>query len=541
MDILKAFVLNDKEYNINILWEDDKPYFRAKEIADILEIKDIITSIRTFDVDEKVMLRILTPGGNQEVTFLTESGVYKLLMHSRKKNAIPFQKWVSKVLISIRQTGKYELDLKIKELEGEYNQKIKEVEVNANNAITKALEQEANNTKKNMKEATNNALIQAYTNKSVVYFGKIYDKEDNKFLLKIGSTIEVQNRSKDHIRDFGTFTILAIYECLTNERFEKFLHHHKNIIKYKYSDVIYGNHRSNGEVFLVNEKELNDILNIAKANRFKFNTAIEAEQIIQIEQIKLEQMNAANIANTIKETNNIEINTDDYYIDPVLLNMDARNHTQTRGDKVQRYSPDGKILIQTYESYVYAIRDENIKDMSRVGLKQAIKNKTVYKDYRWAELDRELPDDTIQDLAETVESKTVNIGFVAMLNLDKNKIEKVFSDQKSAAEDRHFKSGAPISKAIRCGSLSGGHYFSMWHDCSQELKDEYLLTNNLPEKRVVSCNVQVQQIHPISKIVLKTYSSIEDVIKEFKISRTTLKDACEFDYICKGYKWKIVK
>ena len=32
------------------------------------------------------------------------------------------------------------------------------------------------------------------------------------------------------------------------------------------------------------------------------------------------------------------------------------------------------------------------------------------------------------------------------------------------------------------------------------------------------------------------YSSIEDVIKEYKISRKTLKSACEFNLICKGYK-----
>jgi hypothetical protein len=32
------------------------------------------------------------------------------------------------------------------------------------------------------------------------------------------------------------------------------------------------------------------------------------------------------------------------------------------------------------------------------------------------------------------------------------------------------------------------------------------------------------------------YSSIEDVIKEYKILRKTLKSACEFNLICKGYK-----
>ena len=50
--------------------------------------------------------------------------------------------------------------------------------------------------------------------------------------------------------------------------------------------------------------------------------------------------------------------------------------------------------------------------------------------------------------------------------------------------------------------------------------------------------IQIQQLHPINNIVIKVYSSVEDVIKEYKISRKTLKSAYEFNIICKGYKWK---
>ena len=39
MDILKAFVLNGYEHNINILWDDNKPLFRASEITKVLDMK----------------------------------------------------------------------------------------------------------------------------------------------------------------------------------------------------------------------------------------------------------------------------------------------------------------------------------------------------------------------------------------------------------------------------------------------------------------------------------------------------------------------
>ena len=62
-----------------------------------------------------------TLGGSQEVTFLTEKGLYKVLFRSRKPIAQKFQNWVCEVLKEIRVTGIYnmqkEIDKKQEELE----------------------------------------------------------------------------------------------------------------------------------------------------------------------------------------------------------------------------------------------------------------------------------------------------------------------------------------------------------------------------------------------------------------------------------------
>ena len=230
-------------------------------------------------------------------------------------------------------------------------------------------------------------------------------------------------------------------------------------------------------------------------------------------------------------------------IDPTILLHDFRKHTQVRGAKIQKYSPDGKKLIKTYESYAYVLRDTELNTlyMSRISIKNAIKNKLIYKNFRWAELDRKLDDNTFQDIGETIESKNVKIGYTAMLNLDKDKIVKVFCDQKEAGIDRKFTSSASIANAIKRQSQSGGHYFMMWDECNEELKIKYLESNKLPTKRVAINGVEIEQLHPINKNVIKVYSSCEDVIKEFKIARKTLKSACEFDIISKGYKWRFKK
>ena len=53
------------------------PLFRASDIGVVLEISNIRTSIMDFDESEKVVHTMHTLGGNQDVTFLTEKGLYR--------------------------------------------------------------------------------------------------------------------------------------------------------------------------------------------------------------------------------------------------------------------------------------------------------------------------------------------------------------------------------------------------------------------------------------------------------------------------------
>ena len=80
------------------------PWFKAKDVAEWIEydassINKLISSV---DEDEKVRKTIPTLGGNQEVWFLSENGVYEVLMQSRKPIAKDFKKEVKKLLKAIR-------------------------------------------------------------------------------------------------------------------------------------------------------------------------------------------------------------------------------------------------------------------------------------------------------------------------------------------------------------------------------------------------------------------------------------------------------
>jgi prophage antirepressor-like protein len=62
-----------------------------------------------FDESEKVVHSMNTLSGTQEVTFLTEKGLYKVLFRSRKPIAQKFQNWVCEVVKEIRVTGIYNI------------------------------------------------------------------------------------------------------------------------------------------------------------------------------------------------------------------------------------------------------------------------------------------------------------------------------------------------------------------------------------------------------------------------------------------------
>jgi len=185
------------------------------------------------------------------------------------------------------------------------------------------------------------------------------------------------------------------------------------------------------------------------------------------------------------------------------------------------------------------MRDPDMPDMSLPCIKNAVRTRSLYKDFRWAELDRSQPDDKVQDIGESVESATVKKGFVAMLNLDRDRIVQVFCDQKAAAEDRKFRGCAAISAAIKRGSQSGGHYFRMWHDCEQMLKDDFLARGStLPMKRVTANGMPVQQLHPTTGAVLREFSCVTDVIKAMRISRVSIKLAIDAGHMVKGSLWR---
>ena len=86
-----------------------KPWFVAADVCRVLDIANSRDAVAMLDEDEKGVGITDTLGGRQNLTLISESGLYALIFKSRKENAKTFRKWVtSEVLPQIRKTGSYE-------------------------------------------------------------------------------------------------------------------------------------------------------------------------------------------------------------------------------------------------------------------------------------------------------------------------------------------------------------------------------------------------------------------------------------------------
>ncbi|NET40566.1 BRO family protein [Okeania sp. SIO2B3] len=98
-----------KGHDVRVVLIEGEPWFVAKDLCDVLELSDVSMSLKRLDDDEKLIQTLFVSGQNRDVSIVSESGMYSLVLKSRKPQAKVFRKWVtSEVLPSIRKTGGYQ-------------------------------------------------------------------------------------------------------------------------------------------------------------------------------------------------------------------------------------------------------------------------------------------------------------------------------------------------------------------------------------------------------------------------------------------------
>lgn len=99
--------------------KDGEPWFVAKDVCDALEIGNVSQAVSYLDEDEKsnIITNDIAQNGGRAPLIINESGLYSLILRSRKPEAKKFKKWVTaEVLPSIRKHGAYATEAKLEEM-----------------------------------------------------------------------------------------------------------------------------------------------------------------------------------------------------------------------------------------------------------------------------------------------------------------------------------------------------------------------------------------------------------------------------------------
>lgn len=521
MEIVKAFNSNNLHTEIVIKGTINEPLFRASDIGTVLDMSAIRSVIRDFSDSEKVVHTTHTLGGSQQVTFLTEKGLYKVLFKSRKPIAEKFQDWVCEVVKEIRLNGVYDLQKQLLQVEQQ-----KEKEYEAKLEKQKVLEREK-------------VILKEYaTIGSIIYIIKVKSFENGQYIIKLGESRRgIKDRYNEHKSKYEECLLLDCFAVNKSKDFESFLHNNEIIKCDRVKDL--KGHETELELFLIGKnltyKRLIDIIN----NNIKYFNNNDTNKIeLENEQLKLmlEMKNTNNdnlliqeLIQTVKQMSgkidNLEKSNKEL--------LQKFNATQTKivtgfneplvtlGPRLQKINPETLELIKVYETVSEAMKeDSNIK---RPSINKAIVENTVYNGYRWLFVDRELDANLVHNILPTRQSRQQNIGYIAQINKEKTEIINVYLDRKTASHFNGYESSSALDNHVKNNSLTKGYYYKLYNDCDEILKDNFILRNKCEPLLYKNGVGQYDS----SNNLIKEFECKYDCIKQLKISDKTLSKALD--------------
>lgn len=544
MDIIKAFNSNELHTEIVIKGTNDAPLFRASDIGQVLDIANIRTTINNFDDTEKVVHTMDTLGGAQDVTFLTEKGLYKVLFKSRKPIAETFQNWVCEVIRDIRISGTYTLQQRNAELENKLvqsNAENKHIENRNKEAYAKLLKEKAQERQK--------VLLQEYNKDiSIVYIVKVKTYENGEYIVKIGESRRgITDRFAEHKSKYEEATLLDCFAVNRSKDFESFLHNHENIKMNQVTNL--EGHINERELFLIG-KNLTYLMvsNIIK-NNLKYFDGNSIEQL-KLENEKLQLMTDLNGTNVsvfftellamnkaiLEKVTGLERFISEQSISqkpPTKTTTGFNTPLVTLGPRLQKINPETMQLIKVYET-VSECMNEN-PNIKRPSINKAVDENTIYEGFRWLLVDRELDANTLTTIEITKPTTEKNPGYIAKLNQDKTEILNVYLDRKTASISNGYESSGSLDTPVKQFKITRGHYYLLYDSCSDDLKQAFTLKHGEP----LLYKDGVGKYDSENQLV-RSFACKYDCIRSLRMSDKTLAKALDKHILYNGHYFKTI-
>ena len=543
MDIVKAFNSNELHTEIIIKGDVENPLFRASDIGIVLNISTIRSVIRDFNETEKVVLSTHTLGGLQDVTFLTEKGLYKVLFKSRKPIAEKFQDWVCEVIKELRLKGKYDLQKQLEQA------KVEIIQIEDKNK--KEYEQKL--TKEKILEREKVLLKEFETIGAIFYIIRVKTFENGQYIVKVGeSRIGIVNRYKEHKYKYDECLLLDCFLVNKSKDFETFIKENEYIRPSKVTDL--PGHETEQELFLIGKNlSYKTLLNLVNNNKKYFNdNNNEIKKLeLELEIFKLKENSSIqsnndneNIKELLKIVNtlNTKINNLEKTNKEILEKLNSQQTKVvtgfseplvTLGPRLQKINPETLQLVKVYETIAECMKENS--DIKRPSINKAIEECTIYNGFRWLLVDRSLDPNIILNIKPTKITRAQNLGYIAKLNKEKTEILNVYLDRKTAAAENGYSSSSALDNPVKNYTITNGHYYALYDSCEEDLKEEFISKNNNKEPILYKNGVGQ---YDLENNLIQEFICKYDCIKSLHISDKTLEKALTKSILYNGNYFK---
>ena len=372
---------------------------------------------------------------------------------------------------------------------------------------------------------------------SIVYIIKIKTFENGQYIIKIGESRKgVLERYKEHKTKYEECLLIDCFQVNKSKDFESFIH--EKLRFHKVNNLL--NHESELELFLIG-KELtySQVLKLIKGNIDNFNTQDTSKLELEIERLNilLEMKQTDNVNPLLHEL--IQSNTQLFSLVKQLSNkidklessfLQKINPIQpklttgfneplpTLGPRLQKIHPTTLQLIKVYES-VSELMKEN-QTIKRPSINKAIVENTIYCDYRWLFVDRDLDPNIIHSIFPTKQTQVQNVGYIAQLNSTKTEITNVYLDRKQACFLNDYETSSALDTPVKNFSIARGFYYKLYHECDLSLRENFEVKHGIP---LLYKNGLGQ--FDLQNNLIKEFSCKYDCIRTLKISDKTLAKA----------------
>jgi phage anti-repressor protein len=434
---------------------------------------DIDYKINSIELEAKKQGR----GGHNKETILLNINTFKLLcLKADTEKAKQIREYfisLERILIKVIQEESNDFKLKLTQLKSE-----KETEYKNKLIIDNALNKEK-------------LLLTEYGTKGpLVYIIKVKSYDDGTYVIKIGESRKgIHGRYSEHKTNYEECLLLDCFITKKSNEFERFLHHHDDIKFNKVTDL--KGHENEKELFLIGKNlSYKTVLKIINTNikhydetNFEMNTlknlVISLSEKTVDNNLFTELINNENKLLSIVENlqkSNLQLEKTNKEILEKLNKLEVKTTTnfneplKTLGPRLQKINDETKQIVKVYETVTELLK-ENSK-YKRPSIEKAVKENTIYHQYRFMYVDRDLDPNRIYDMKPTRQIQTQEVGYVAKLPKDKSKILNVYLDKKTAAKMNDYGISG-LDNHVKNETLTKEHYYILYEKCSDELKNNF--------------------------------------------------------------------